>query len=186
MGSMSDNEEERRVKSRLDRDVSQYYQRISYKKTVSRKDLPRDNMTIESAHESTGEEESSDKDVEDETYIPSPRAPHHRKGKIIASVGGSGAARDEEESKRGDEHGDEAAHIYKEEVFDVEEIIPQAYVHMEIPCFQQTQNPGWRQKVSYKGKIEAMREKRKENPRLKQREVTHYRFHTFFQQDLSL
>jgi hypothetical protein len=105
MGSMSDNEEERRVKSRLDRDVSQYYQRISYKKTVSRKDLPRDNMTIESAHESTGEEESSDKDVEDETYIPSPRAPHHRKGKIIASVGGSGAARDEEESKRGDEHG---------------------------------------------------------------------------------
>jgi hypothetical protein len=90
------------------------------------------------------------------------------------------AARDEEEFERGDEHGDEAGHINEEDIFDVEEIIPQAYVHMGIPSFQQPQNHGWRQKVSYKGKAEAMREKRKENPRLKQREATDYRFHTFF------
>jgi hypothetical protein len=183
---MSDNEEERRVKARLYRDVSQYYQRRSYKKTVSRKDLMRANMTIESAHESTGEEESSDKGIEDETNTSSPRAPHHGKGKSIANASGSGAARDEEEFERGDEHGDEAGHINEEDIFDVEEIIPQAYVHMGIPSFQQPQNHGWRQKVSYKGKTEAMREKRKENPRLKQREATDYRFHTFFQRDLSL
>jgi hypothetical protein len=48
---------------------------------VSRKNLLRADKTIESAHESAGEEESSDEDIEDETYIPSPRAPHHRKGK---------------------------------------------------------------------------------------------------------
>jgi hypothetical protein len=66
----------------------------------------------------------------------------------------------------------------------VEEIIPQAYVHMGTPFFQQPQNPGWSQKVSYKVKAEAVREKRKENPRLKQREVTDYRFYTFFQQDV--
>jgi hypothetical protein len=132
---MLDNEEERRVKARFYQDVSQYYQRRSYKKTVSRKDLTRANMTIESAHESTREEESSDEDVEDETNISSPRAPHHGKGKSIDSASGSGVARDEEEFERGDEHGDEAAHINEEDIFDVEEIIPQAYAQMGIPSF---------------------------------------------------
>jgi hypothetical protein len=41
-------------------------------------------------------------------------------------------------------------------------------------------NPDWRAKVSYKEKIELVREKRKENLRLLAREATNYRVHTFF------
>jgi hypothetical protein len=101
---------------------------------VSRKELPRADMTIKGVHGSAGDEDSSNEDVEDETYIPSPRAPTHRKGKGIAGTSGSGAARDgneEEESERGDDNdGDE------EEIFYVE-INPSSYVHMGAPTSMQ-------------------------------------------------
>jgi hypothetical protein len=41
---MSDNEEERRVKARLDRQMGQFYKR---KRTVSQKDMPKGIMTID-------------------------------------------------------------------------------------------------------------------------------------------
>jgi hypothetical protein len=55
---------------------------------------------------------------------------------------------------------------------------------MGTPIFRQPLNLDFRAKVSYKGKTEIVREKRKENPRLQPRGATDYRFHTFFQQDL--
>jgi hypothetical protein len=51
---------------------------------------------------------------------------------------------------------------------------------MGTPIFRQPLNPDFRAKVSYKGKTEIVREKRKENPRLQTRGATDYRFHTFF------
>jgi hypothetical protein len=122
------------------------------------------------------EANSDDDDVEDETYLPSPRAPHHGKGKGLASASGSGATREEiEEEAEGDEEG---------EIFDVEEVNPPNYVHMGTPIFKRPLNLDWRAKASYKGKTKLVREKRKENLRLHAREATDYRFHTFFQQDL--
>jgi hypothetical protein len=67
---MSDNEE-RRVKAR--HGVMQYYQR---RKTVTRRELPQADMTIEDNPSPAREDESlEDDDVEDDTYVPSPRAP---------------------------------------------------------------------------------------------------------------
>jgi hypothetical protein len=44
-------------------------------------------------------------------------------------------------------------------------------------------NPDWREKISYKGKTDLVREKRKENPRLVEKEPSiDYRFYTAFQQ----
>jgi hypothetical protein len=175
---MSDSEDERRVKARFDRPVKTFHKR---KLTSSRKELPRGDMSIDDVPNPNTSSNSSDEDVEDETYIPSPRTPTHGKGKGLASASGSRAAREEIEEEAAatdDVDGDE-----EEETFDVEEIIPQAYVHMGTPSFQQSQNSGWRQKISYKGKTEVVREKRKENPILHAREATDYRFHTFFQQD---
>jgi hypothetical protein len=64
----------------------------------------------------------------------------------------------------------------------VEEISPTYYVHMETPVSRQPLNPDWRAKVSYKGKTDLVREKRKENPRLVEKEVgLDYIFHTSFQ-----
>jgi hypothetical protein len=64
---MSD-DEERRVKAR--HDVTQFYQR---RKIVSRRELPRGDMSIEGDQSLAREEESSEDDnVEDDTYIPSP------------------------------------------------------------------------------------------------------------------
>jgi hypothetical protein len=177
---MSNNEEERWVKARLDRDMNQHYHRISCKKTMSRKELSRAGMTIEGAQVSHGEEESSDEDVEDETHVSSPRALHHGEGNNLAGASGIRSTRDQLESEDESKHGDEAAHIDEEEIFDVEEIIPQAYVHMGTPSFQQRQNSRWRQKISYKGNTEVVREKRRENPKLHAREATDYRFHTSF------
>jgi hypothetical protein len=69
-------------------------------------------------------------------------------------------------------------------VFDVEEIAPSSYMHMGTPIFRQPQNLDWREKVSYKGKTELVRNRRKENPWLVEKEVNiDYRFHTTFQQD---
>jgi hypothetical protein len=45
-------------------------------------------------------------------------------------------------------------------------------------------NPDWREKISYKGKTDLLREKRKENPMPIEKEPSiDYRFHTVFQQD---
>jgi hypothetical protein len=45
-------------------------------------------------------------------------------------------------------------------------------------------NPDWREKISYKGKTDLVRKKRKENPRLVEKEPgIYYRFHTAFRQD---
>jgi hypothetical protein len=174
---MSDNEE-RRVRAR--HDVTQFYQRRAHKKTVTRRELPQAGMAIKCAQSLVREEASSDDDdVEDETYIPTPRAPHHGKGKGLASASGSGAANEEIEEEAEGDDGDE-----EEEIFDVEEVNPPNYVQMGTPIFKQPLNPDWRTKVSYKGKTELFWEKRKENPRLHTREATDYRFHTFFQQDL--
>jgi hypothetical protein len=44
-------------------------------------------------------------------------------------------------------------------------------------------NPDWREKISYRGKTDLVREKRKENPRLVEKEPSiDYRFYTAFQQ----
>jgi hypothetical protein len=43
------------------------------------------------------------------------------------------------------------------------------------------QNPAWWEKVSYKGKTEAVREMRKQNQRLLPRDAYDNRFHTRFQ-----
>jgi hypothetical protein len=60
---MSDNEEERRVKAR--HDVTHFFQR---RKLVSRRELPRADMTIEGEPSVAREEErSEDDDVEDDT-----------------------------------------------------------------------------------------------------------------------
>jgi hypothetical protein len=104
---MSDNEEERRLKAR--HDVTQYYQRRSFKRTVSRQDLPRGGMTISDVPNPNSSSDSSDDDVEDDTYIPSPWAHPHGKGKGLTSASGSEAARDEieEESERCEDGGEE-------------------------------------------------------------------------------
>jgi hypothetical protein len=105
--SISENEE-RRVKAR--HDVTQFYQR---RKLVSRRELPQADMTIEDNSSLAREEDSSeDDDVEDDTYMPSLRAPICGRGKGLASRSGSGSGAAEEEA------------------FDVEEITPTSYVHM--------------------------------------------------------
>jgi hypothetical protein len=169
---MSDREDERCVKARHDLDSSGQHYRGTYKRTMSKKKLPRAYLTIDGAQNSSRQEESSDEDVEDETYVPSPKAPHRSKGKGLASGSRSGAARNAEES------GDE-----EEELFDVEEIVPRAYVHMGTPSFRQPQNHSWREKVNYMGKTKTVRDERRVNPRLHTIDITDYRFHTFFQQD---
>jgi hypothetical protein len=63
---MSDNEE-RRVKDRYD--VTQFYQR---RKVVSRKEMPRGDMTISDDPNPDNSSSSSDDDIEDNTYVPSP------------------------------------------------------------------------------------------------------------------
>jgi hypothetical protein len=140
--SISENEE-RRVKAR--HDVTQFYQR---RKLVSRRELPQADMTIEDNSSLAREEDSlEDDDVEDDTYMPSLRAPICGRGKGLASRSGSGSGAAEEEA------------------FDVEEITPTYYVHMGNLVFRQPLNSDWREKVSNKGKLDLVREKRKENSR---------------------
>jgi hypothetical protein len=68
--------------------------------------------------------------------------------------------------------------------FDVEEINLTSYIHMGTPVFWLPLNPDWREKISYKDKTDLVREKRKENPRLIEKEPDiDYKFHTTFQQD---
>jgi hypothetical protein len=107
---------------------------------------------------------SSDEDVEDETYVPSPRAHPHGKG--LASASGSGATRDEEIEEE-----DDGADGEEEEIFDVEEINPLSYVDIWHLGFRAPMNPTWRARVSYKGKIESMRENRRILTRTQPRDV---------------
>jgi hypothetical protein len=71
---MSDNEE-RRVKSK--HDVTQFYQRM---KDVLRREMPRGVMTISDDLNPDNSFSNSDDDIEDDTYVPSPRAHSHGKG----------------------------------------------------------------------------------------------------------
>jgi hypothetical protein len=104
-------------------------------------------------------ESSEDEDIEDETYVPSPRAHSHGRGKGLASGSGSGragvAAKIEEENDNGNDGEEE------EKVFDVEEINPPNDVDMGPFVFRVPSNPTWTVKVSYKGKIESVRENRR-------------------------
>jgi hypothetical protein len=172
---MSD-DEERMVKTR--HDVTQFYQR---RKIVSSRELPRIDVIIEENSSPAREEEGSkdDDDVEDDTYVPSPQAPIHDRGKGLASVSGSGAARDEEIEEEGEEDNGDG----EEEVFDVEEILPPSYVDMEPLMFMVPSNPTRRVKVSYKGKIESVRKKRKINARTLSRDAYDYKLYSLFQRD---
>jgi hypothetical protein len=183
---MSDHEEERRLKAR--HDFTQFYQRRGVKRTTSRQDLPRGDMTISGDPNPSANISSKDDHVEDDSYIPSPLAHPHEKG--LASASGSGAARDEEEIEEEEDGGngnDGAKGVddeEDEEVFDVEEINPTSYIHMGTLDFWLPLNPDWREKISYNGKTDLLREKRKENPRLVEKEPgVDYRFHTAFQWD---
>jgi hypothetical protein len=176
-------DEQRRVKVR--HDVTQYYQRRGVQRTTCRQDMPRGDMTI-SSDPDPNTNSSSDDDVEDETYVPSPRARAHGKGLAGPSGSGSRAARDEEieEEIEEEEGGGNGNDEEEEEIFDVEEINPTSYIHMRTPTFRIPQNPDWRDKISYKGKMDLVREKRKENPWLVEKEPSmDYRFHMTFQWD---
>jgi hypothetical protein len=71
-----------------------------------------------------------------------------------------------------------------EEVFDVEEVNPTSYIYMGTPIFWLPLNTDWREKISYKGKTDLVMDKRKENPRLVDKEPDiDYIFHMTFQQD---
>jgi hypothetical protein len=94
--------EERRVKAR--HDVTQFFER---KKDVSRREMPRGVMTISGDPNPNNSSSSLDDDIEDDTYVPSPRARPHEKG--LASASGSGVGRDdkiEEEAEGGVDGGD--------------------------------------------------------------------------------
>jgi hypothetical protein len=79
---MSDNEE-RRVKA--SHDVTQFYQR---KNDMSKKEMARGVMTISGDPNPDNSSGSSDDDIKDDTYVPSPRARPYEKG--VASASGSG------------------------------------------------------------------------------------------------
>jgi hypothetical protein len=178
---MSDHEEERRVKAR--HDITQFYKRRGVKRTTSRQDLPKGDMTINGDPNPSANSSSENDDVEDDTYMPSPRAHPHGKG--LASASGSGTARDEEEIEEEEDGGnknDGAEGDDDEEVFDVEEINLTSYIHMGILVFWLPLNLDWREKISYKGKTDLVRKKRKENPKLVEKESgIDYIFHTAFQ-----
>jgi hypothetical protein len=171
---MSDNEE-RRVKA--SHDVTQFYQR---KKDVSRREVPRGVMTISGDPNPVNSCNSSDDDIEDDTYVSSPRAHPHGKG--LASASGSGAGRDDEIEEEAEEgaDGDDGE---EEEVFGVEEINPPNYVDMGPLVFRAPTNPTWRVKVSYKGKTGSVRENRRIIALTQPRDAYDYRFHSLFQQN---
>jgi hypothetical protein len=114
--------------------------------------------------------------------VPSPRARPH--SKELTSASGSEAARNEETKEEDD--GNDGAEgdndEEDEEVFYVEEINPTSYIHMGTLVFWLPLNLDWREKISYKGKTDLVREKRKENPRLVEKKSNiNYKFHTAFQ-----
>jgi hypothetical protein len=68
---MSDNEEERRMKARLDRPMKMFYKR---KLSTRQKELPRGDLTIDDVPNPSTLSDGSDEDMEDDTYIRSPQA----------------------------------------------------------------------------------------------------------------
>jgi hypothetical protein len=145
-------------------------------------------MTISGDPNPSANSSLEDDDVEDDTYMASPRAHPHGKG--LTSASGSGAARDEEQIEEEEDGGNENDGAEgdddeeDEEFFNVEEIDPTSYINMGTPVFLLPRNLDWREKISYKGKTDLVREKRKENPMLVEREPDiDYRFHTVFQHD---
>jgi hypothetical protein len=155
--------------------VTQFYQR---KKNVSRREMPRGVITISGDPNPDNSSSSSNDDIEDDTYVPSPRARPHGKGLVSAS--GSGAGRDDEIEKEAEEGADGDDGEEEEDVFDVEEINPPNYVDMGPLVFKAPTNPTWRVKVSYKGKTESVRENRRILARTQPRDVYNYRFHSLF------
>jgi hypothetical protein len=101
----------------------------------------------------------------------------------LASASGSEAGGDDEIEEEVEEVADGDEGEEEEEVFDVEEINPPNYVDMGPLVLRATTNPSWRVKVSYKGKIESMRENRRILTHTQPRDVYDYRFHFLFQQD---
>jgi hypothetical protein len=91
--------EERRVKAR--HDVTQFFER---KKDVPRREMPRGVMTISSDPNPNNSSSSLDDDIEDDTYVPSPRAHPHEKG--LASASGSGVERDDKIEEEAEEEVD--------------------------------------------------------------------------------
>jgi hypothetical protein len=69
--TISDHEEERRVKAR--HNITQFYQWRGVKSTTDRHDVPRGDMTISGDPNPSANSSSEDDDVEDDTYMPSPR-----------------------------------------------------------------------------------------------------------------
>jgi hypothetical protein len=177
-------EKERRVKAR--HDVTQFYQWRGVKRTTSRQDLPRADMAINGDPNPNFSSSSEDDDVEDDTYVPSPRVCPLGKGGAGPSDSGRKAARDDEiEEEEGGRNGNDGTEGDDEEededTFDVEEINPTSYIRMGTPTFRLPLNPDWKEKISYKGKTDLMREKRKENPRLVEKEPNiNYRFYMAF------
>jgi hypothetical protein len=148
---------------------------------VSRREMPRGDMTISDDSNPDNSSSNSDDDIKDDTYVPSPRASPHEKG--LASASGSGAARDaevEEEAEKGDDGGDGEE---EDEVFDVKEINPPNYVDMGPLVFKVPTNPTWRVNVSYKGKTKSVRENRRIFARTQPQDAYDYKFHSPFQQD---
>jgi hypothetical protein len=74
--------------------------------------------------------------VEDETYVPSPRAQPHSRGMGIASGSGGGSGVAEIEEEGGGDEGEE-----EEEIFDVKEINPPSYVDIGHLGFRAPMNP---------------------------------------------
>jgi hypothetical protein len=110
----------------------------------------------------------------------------HGKGLVGASGSGNGAARNEEieEEVEVEEEGGGDDDEGEEETYVVDEINPSSYTHMGTLTFRLPLNPDWREKINYKGKTDLVREKRKKNPWLVEKELgIDYRFHTTFQQD---
>jgi hypothetical protein len=122
------------------------------KRTTSRQDLPRGNMTISGDPSPSANSSLEDDDVEDDTYMPSPWARPH--GKRLASASSSGAARDEEEIEEEEDGGNgndraEGDDEEDEEVFDGEEINPTSYIHMGTPVFRYPSTQiGWRKSAT--------------------------------------
>jgi hypothetical protein len=172
---MPDNEE-RRVNVR--HDVTQFYQR---KNDVSRREMPRGVMTISDDPNFDNSSSSSDDDIEDDTYVPSPRAYPHGKG--LANASDSGAGRDDEIEEEAEEGADGDDGEEDEKMFDVEKINPANYVNMRSLVFRAPANPTWRVNVSYKGKTESVRENKRIITRTQPRDAYEYRFHSLFQQD---
>jgi hypothetical protein len=97
-------------------------------------------MTISGDPNPSANSSSKDDDVEDDTYMTSLWARPHGKG--LASASSTGATRDEEEDGGNGNDGAEGDEEEEdEEVFDVEEINPSSYIHMEIPVFRLPLNP---------------------------------------------